>query len=138
MFDPQVPGCNSIFELVVRKLQTLGRLARQTHPELAGRLGRPEEIVLVVMTSPTNYTAITEFFKKNKNFGYSSIIFFSQPHLPLAVSLDENSSTTNPGRSSFKLLQNSTGSLIYAPNGNGGLFQYVISPNPDPRHSARW
>lgn len=126
MFDPKVPGCSSIFELVVRKLQTLGKLARQKHPEFLAKLGRSEEIVLVVMTSPTNYAAITEFFKSHNNFGYSSIIFFSQPHLPLAIPVETNSEGGNHENRStqgFKLLQNSAGNLIYAPNGNGGLFQ---------------
>lgn len=126
MFDPKVPGCSSIFELVVRKLQTLGKLARQKYPEFSAKLGRPEEIVLVVMTSPTNYAAITEFFKTNNNFGYSSIIFFSQPHLPLAIPVKTNGeygNQENPSTEGFKLLRNAAGNLIYAPNGNGGLFQ---------------
>jgi UDP-N-acetylglucosamine/UDP-N-acetylgalactosamine diphosphorylase len=118
MFDPGVPGVKSIFELIVRKLQTLGSFADKTHPGI-GNSECKDKILLIVMTSPTNYEAITTFFKQNNHFGYKSVIFFSQPHLPLALP----KVGVDGGETSFRLLLNQEGKLIYAPNGNGGLFQ---------------
>lgn len=122
MFNPNVPGVSSIFELIIKKLKKLDEIARQTHPDCDLGQARKEKVILAVMTSPTNYDAITGFFKQNNNFGYSSLIFFSQPNLPLAIPTDTSSQTATD-KPNFQILLNSEGGPIFAPNGNGGLFQ---------------
>lgn len=120
MFNPGIPGVSSIFELIVEKLKRLSYYAQLRFPNSKPARAR-DNVILVVMTNPENYEAITGFFAQNNNFGYSSLIFFSQPHLPLA--LPESQNPSNPNTTHFKVLLKSQGKILFAPNGNGGIFQ---------------
>jgi len=108
MFDPQIHGVRSIFELITLKIKKMTEICEKAFPDLPD-LGR-DRVVLVIMTNLENFKRITEFFKENKNFGYNTIIFFPQNHLPV---------TSEKGEILFK----SKGKILFAPNGNGSIFQ---------------
>ena len=107
MFDPKIGDIKSIFELITLKIKTLNDLCVKEHPECPD-IGRGR-IVLVIMTNQESLHKITHFFKDNNNFGYNTIVFFPQSHLPVA---DQQG----------KIMMRSADSILFAPNGNGAIF----------------
>jgi UDP-N-acetylglucosamine/UDP-N-acetylgalactosamine diphosphorylase len=108
MFDPKIFEVKSIFELISLKIKKLSELCTLAHPEEGG-LGR-DKIVLVVMTNLHSHNRVVEFYRSHNNFGYPTTIFFPQGHLPV---------TDEDGR----ILLRSPGHILFAPNGNGAIFQ---------------
>lgn len=109
LFDPSIKGVRSIFELLTLRIKKISDLCKERYPEYPD-LGR-ERIVLTIMTNLENFEIITEFFKENDNFGYSTVIFFPQSQLPVV---------DKEGRIMLK----SRTQILQSPNGNGAIFQY--------------
>ncbi len=110
MFDPKIDGVKSIFELITLKIKKMNELCIQAYPEYPD-LGR-DRIILVIMTNQENLDKISNFFKENDYFGYKTIIFFPQSHLPV---IDQQG----------KILLRSRDKILFAPNGNGAMFQSI-------------
>jgi len=75
------------------------------------------KLYLSIMTSEINHKEITEFFEKNKNFGFEKdqIDFFVQPSAPF---LDEKG---------FWITDNDK--ILKAPDGNGSIFKSFCESN---------
>lgn len=108
MFNPGIEGVSSIFELINLKIKKLNELCEKVYPD-SPDLGR-QKIVLVIMTNILSYNTIKDYFKENDYFGYKTMIFFPQSHLPV---------TGEDG----KLLLKAPNQILFAPNGNGSFFQ---------------
>lgn len=89
-------------------------LCNQAFPD-SPDLGR-DKIVLVIMTNQENLQVISDFFKQNNYFGYKTIIFFPQSHLPVT---DQNG----------RILLRTHDRILFAPNGNGAIFQSINGSN---------
>ena len=111
MFDPKIDGVHSIFELIVLKIKRIDQISKDKHPDSL-HLER-DRIVLCIMTNQENNSIITDFFKKNDFFGYKTVAFFPQSHLPI---IDENG----------QILLKDENKILFAPNGNGSLFQSMM------------
>lgn len=112
MFDPKIDDVHSIFELITLKIKKLEQLSREKFPD-SPDLGR-DRIVLLIMTNQENNAKVAEFFKVNGYFGYKTVAFFPQTHLPV---IDEDG----------QIMLRAEDKILFAPNGNGSIFQSLMS-----------
>lgn len=122
MFDPKIDDIHSIFELIALKVKAVDRLCRERFPE-SPDLGR-DRIVLLIMTNQQNHSLITDFFKQNDFFGYKTVVFFPQSHLPV-INQDG------------QILLKSEDQILFAPNGNGSVFQSMLNSGLI-EHLGKW
>ncbi|OII76330.1 UDP-N-acetylglucosamine pyrophosphorylase [Cryptosporidium andersoni] len=92
----------SLFQIMCERIICLTRICKADE----------NKIPLYIMTSSSNYSAISEFFKLNKNFGLKeeNIILFKQFMLPC---IDIKSKS---------LMLSNISTINKSPNGNGGIF----------------
>ena len=107
MFDAGIADVHSIFELISEKLKRLCKIAA-AESKVTKELGR-DAVVLVVVTNEESNSRIVDFYKQHAYFGYKTVIFYKQTHLPVC---DEQ------GKMHFR----NRGHLLVAPNGNGAIF----------------
>ena len=112
MFDPKIDHLHSIFELITLKVKRIDKVCREKYPDMPD-LGR-DKIVLVIMTNQENNSKIIDFFQQHDYFGYKTVVFFPQSHLPV---------TDLEGH----ILLKSEDQILFAPNGNGAVYQSMVS-----------
>ena len=74
-------------------------------------------MIQCLMTNYENHSQIVEFFARNNNFGYDSLVFFPQNMLP-AINI-----------SNHEVILQAPGKISLAPNGNGGLYHSMLKHN---------
>jgi UDP-N-acetylglucosamine/UDP-N-acetylgalactosamine diphosphorylase len=73
------------------------------------------QILWYIMTSPTTYQQTVDYFKKNQFFRQPSSFFFFNQHMLPCLQPDG------------KIINDSAGSIAFAPNGNGGMYHALRS-----------
>jgi UDP-N-acetylglucosamine/UDP-N-acetylgalactosamine diphosphorylase len=83
-------------------------------------------ITWLVMTSPMNHAETVAYFRSKSNYGLpeSQVRFFPQGTLP-CLSPPADPSSTDP--LSYKILLSSPSSVALAPDGNGGVYNALLS-----------
>eukprot|EP00457_Paulinella_chromatophora_P002961 gb/GEZN01002966.1/.p1 GENE.gb/GEZN01002966.1/~~gb/GEZN01002966.1/.p1 ORF type:complete len:728 (+),score=102.46 gb/GEZN01002966.1/:279-2186(+) len=112
-YDILLPSHKSIFQILAEKLTTLKRLAvEKRHPLQVKDLTMP----WYIMTSAATHHATVDFFAEHNYFGFprEDVRFFEQLALPCI---------TEQGQ----MFLGSRTNLATSPNGNGGLFQALIT-----------
>ncbi|KAI9744538.1 MAG: UDP-N-acetylglucosamine pyrophosphorylase [Claussenomyces sp. TS43310] len=111
-FDIGLPSGKSLFQIQAERIRKLERLAHK-------KAGRDADKVVVpwyVMTSGPTRGPTEDYFRRNNYFGLNkeNVVIFEQGVLPCI---------SNEG----KILLESKGQVAVAPDGNGGIYQALIT-----------
>jgi UDP-N-acetylglucosamine/UDP-N-acetylgalactosamine diphosphorylase len=110
-FNIGLPSEKSLFQIQAERIRKVQRLAQK-------KAGGDKSVVVpwYVMTSGPTRRPTEKYFKENKYFGLEeeNVIIFEQGVLPC---------TSNDG----KILLESKGKVAVAPDGNGGIYQAIIT-----------
>ncbi|KAI9043525.1 UDP-N-acetylglucosamine diphosphorylase [Aspergillus affinis] len=108
-FNIELPSQKSLFQIQAERIAKLQQLAQKVS-------GKEAVIPWYVMTSGPTRKPTEEFFQKNNYFGLSSsnVVIFEQGVLPCI---------SNEG----KILMESKSKVAVAPDGNGGIYQALLT-----------
>lgn len=110
MYDIGLPSHKSIFQIHIERIAKVRQLASHAMKTALPR------VAVYIMTSDLNDADIKTYFTTHDYFGYpSEDIYFFQQGLEPCLTLDG------------KLIVNSPDSVALAPDGNGGLYQALLT-----------
>ena len=109
MYNVGLPSGKTLYQLQAERLKKVQELASE-------RFGREAVVKWYIMTSDATLKDTKDFFTRHDNFGLQpeNVIFFEQNQLPCL---------TFEG----KMILNGPSSVAVSPDGNGGLYDALVS-----------